>query len=371
MFEVLIDTNGYRKDPNQSGLPFKVLMRLCQLKAARVHLPYIVKREFESQQIAIHQKELHASLSAIAALLKKSLSPEAKDKLGKIKEQIESVMPKVLEDAASNISKWSGEAKSVQYPLDLKQAENAMEAYFHGHPPLKEPKVRNDIPDAFLYQSVVAIARATKTLFVISEDAGFGDALAEIKNVTVLKSLSELTESADVQTLLKKHDEAEAVGKIVENLENKGSESIASAIQGLIGEKIMWEKIHSSTIPDDNKEATISGFGEAENIDIDYGIAVYYGDGKIGIPFTCRMWASAFFYVFKSDVYTTEGRKLRNVSDHNEHYFEAEDDFDIQISGSVSITVDVARFHVDADIDDYVDFDSIDIESITSIDLLD
>lgn len=369
MFEIVIDTNIYRKDPSQTSLPFKALSRLCKAKTARLHIPYIVKREFQTQQVNSYQKEMQISLSSINGLLKKNLSMKVRDAVSDIKSSIEASFPLVTEDAETGIVKWAEEIGAVVYPLVHEEAEKAMEAYFNGHPPLKEPKIRKDIPDAFLFQSVLSISKNSETLYVISEDGPFHDAATTIPNAQVFKSLNDFIEVPEVQTALQKQDEAEKIAKIIAILKERSNEEIAHVINRSIGEKITWEKIHDNSIPDDNHEATISSYGEAEDIAIDFNDAAYYGEGQLGIPFTCTMLVSAFYYIFKSDYYSIDEARMPSVSDHNDHYFEAEAEFEIIISGSISIDIDIDQFDENKEVDDYVDFDSIDIEGVTSIDL--
>lgn len=53
-----------------------------------------------------------------------------------------------------------------------------------------------------------------------------------------------------------------------------------SRISWVIGDYII-----GSTILDDNNEATISSFGEVEDIELELDNLIYYGSGSVGIPF--------------------------------------------------------------------------------------
>jgi hypothetical protein len=102
---------------------------------------------------------------------------------------------------------------------------------------------------------------------------------------------------------------------------------------------LMWKKIGSYTIPDDNHEATISSYSDSEEVELDYGEAAYFGAGEFGIPFTVTLWVSGFYYLFKSDIYRSEGRDV-SLTDHNDHYYEAEEQFEIQVVGLVKVICD-------------------------------
>jgi hypothetical protein len=245
-----------------------------------------------------------------------------------------------------------------------------MEAYFNGDLPLKEPKVRKDIPDSFLYQAALTILQSTKSLYVISDDGAFSEAIASITGSCVLKSLNDFVELPDVQATLKKQDEVEKISSVIENLKISVDRLGSLALRSL-GEKLMWQKIHSREILDDNHEATISSYGDPENIEISFEEAAYYGEGQIGIPFSCVINVYAFYYIFKSEFFALDEEDMPSVSNHNDHYFEAESEFEVVVHGSISLNVQLDEFAEDREIDEYVDFDSAEIDEINSIELMD
>ncbi|MFT5633244.1 MAG: rRNA-processing protein FCF1 [Rubritalea sp.] len=50
MIHVILDTNIYCKTNNFTTTNFKKLKRLLQARKAKLYVPYIVKREFQTQQ---------------------------------------------------------------------------------------------------------------------------------------------------------------------------------------------------------------------------------------------------------------------------------------------------------------------------------
>lgn len=369
MFEIMVDTNIYRKDPVQNSLPFKALARLCKAKAARLHIPYIVLREFQTQQVDLYQKEMQAALKGVTNVVGKRLSIGVKSKLEEIKCAVEAVMPEVTNDAANGIVRWAEEVNAVLHPLGPDDAKLAMEAYFNGQLPLKEPKVRKDIPDSFLFQSALTILGSTTTLCVISEDGAFSEAAATVNGIRVLKSLNDFIELPEVQAALQKQDETEKISLVIKELIEFTDGSSFPVMQSL-GEKVLWKKIRSRRIPDDNHEATIRMFGDPENIELKFAEAVYYGDGQLGLPFSCTMNVSAIYYIYKSDFYALDEDAMPSVSDHNDHYFEAESEFEILIHGAISFYVKLEEVDVDKNLEEYVDFDAAEIDEIDRIELV-
>jgi hypothetical protein len=103
MLDILIDTNIYRKDPNQTGLPFKAIERLCKAGALRLHIPYIVLREFQTQQLEQYRKEMQAAFKGISTVLDRRLSGEVKSQLAGIKAALEEIMPTVEHEAQEGL----------------------------------------------------------------------------------------------------------------------------------------------------------------------------------------------------------------------------------------------------------------------------
>jgi hypothetical protein len=56
MMEVVLDTNIYTSDPWRGKAGFNALVKLAQSGKLRLHIPYLVKKEFVSQQLEIHEK---------------------------------------------------------------------------------------------------------------------------------------------------------------------------------------------------------------------------------------------------------------------------------------------------------------------------
>ena len=107
------------------------------------------------------------------------------------------------------------------------------------------------------------------------------------KTVTVYKSLSEFVESEIIQNELNELDlvdNKEEIRLAIQNYENECGK-ISIMLSKDIGKAIMWKTIGDSSIPDDNNEATINGYDEAEDIEFDFTELAYYGNGQFGIPF--------------------------------------------------------------------------------------
>jgi hypothetical protein len=368
MIDLVIDTNIYRKNPKLDNSDFLVVKKLSSAEYLKVQVPYIVQREFQTQQRDQCKKELDKSLSGINALLRRPLSKEKLEEIEVIKQVVEATYDNTLEESESYFNNWLHSINGNIIPLCEQQALNAMEAYFKGLAPLTKLKNREDIPDSFIVQAINKLSNKSRKIVVIAEDIKVKNSFEGNKKVNCYSQLSDFIKTAPIQDKLKDIDlivDLPAIFKAIKEFEDTEAE-LQLGISGEIGEYIIGSTLTDATIPDDNNEAQISSFGDVESIELDLDSLVYYGSGSVGVPFELEMSVYADYYLFKGDYYAMESPP--SVSDHNDHYFEVEDEFDITVQGIATVTFDRDNLDFD-DFSTSLDFGSIRIDSVESIEL--
>lgn len=370
MIHVVLDTNIYRNNPTRDNLHFKALEKLSKGSVLKLHIPYVVIREFQTQQREIYSKDLAKAVSGLSGLSRKQLDKGVLDKLNDIKSEVEKESEGILSNAESQISNWASDIGATIYPLCLDQANAAMEAYFQGTPPLKSIKNRDDIPDSFIVQSIYKINSETKEIHVVAGDKKVRDAFSNDSAITTYENLSEFIEAVHIQNKLKDLDLIDNIGPIVDAIEQYENDNleIMNFISTNVGESIVWKTFSDPSIPDDNNEATVNSYGEAENVELNFAEIGYYGNGQFGIPFNAKIIVLADYYIFKSDYYCMDPERehVPSVTDHNKHYFEAEEEFELCVSGLVSISVDRDNINLDEFSESIVE-DSFEIDEIEEI----
>ena len=371
-FHVVLDTNIYRKNPSRSDLAFQALERLCKAGIMKLHLPYIVEREFQTQQLAQYKKELDAAISGLDAIIRKGLSPTALQSTTAIRESLTAATPSILDDAVSALTNWAESLGADRHPITEKQAIAAMESYFQGKLPLKAPKNRDDIPDSFIFQTLVHLAGTTKPLVVVAEDEKIAQAAETLQEVKVFRSLGEFIESPEIQAEILDLDASKNVPALAELLKQYEAENneISHLLEYKGSDKLVWRKVHSHSIPDDNHEATITGHYNAEDIELDFEGLHYYGYGEFGLPFRFRTTVTISYYIFKADYYSLDDKKSPSVSDHNDHYYEAEDEVSVNVSGMMKLPFPPAEMKTLSaeNIEEHI---TIEIDSVNEIEMED
>ncbi|SOD18711.1 PIN domain-containing protein [Nitrosomonas ureae] len=270
MYHVVLDTNIYRQNLSRGNLHFKALERLSQGKIVQLYIPYIVMREFQTQQREIYSKDLDKALSGVTGLTRKQLDRALLDKLKDIKEKLESDSESILDGAESQFTDWAKDIGAKIYPLCIDQTNAALEAYFQGRPPLKSVKNRNDIPDSFIVQSINKLRSEVGEIHAIAEDGKVREAFSDVDKITTYGNLSDFIESGMIQNILKDLDLIDNIGPVVdaiEKYENDNSE-IMNFIAKNVGDAIVWKTFTDPSIRDDNNEATINSYSEAEGVEL-------------------------------------------------------------------------------------------------------
>lgn len=370
-FNIVLDANIYRKNPTRSDLPFKALERLCRAGRCRLHIPYVVEREFQTQRQAQYQKDLAQALQALSDLLRKGLPPAEADAIKGLRDGVKTAEPRVLEAVESELIFWADSVGAVRHPLTEAAARAAMEAYFFGHPPLTAPKTRTDIPDAFIFQTIKDIADGGSALFVVSEDEKLAKAVESLPNTRVLRSLAAMIELQEVQAEILDLDVVDNLAGVAGLLCDWESQyhELTGHLEREGGRKILWERVAGDTIPDDNHEATICRFGDPRDIELDFSEFAYFGSGQFGLKFRFVVSVSLSYYIFKSDYYCMDEEKMPSVTDHNDHYFEAEEEREVLVHGALLVSFPMEQIK-SLSLETIDDFVEIQIDSIDDIQLV-
>lgn len=358
------------------NLHFKALEKLSREGIIRLHIPYVVMREFQTQQREIYSKDITKIKSGLSGLIRKRLDADILNKLKTLKNELDNESENILSGAEKQIMQWANDIKANLYPLCAAQSVAALESYFQGNPPLKLRRVRNDIPDSFIVQSIYKLYTENKEIHaneihVIAGDGKVREAFSD-DDIVTYESLSIFIEKDLIQDKLKDIDLLNNIKSITDSVEEYDctESEISNVISNDVGEKIVWSTFYDELLPGVDKEATITEYNPVGYVEIDFSEIRYYGNGQFGIPFMLDIVVLADYYIQKAEYSGIHaGREhMPSVLDHNDRYFEVADEFKLNIHGLVSITIDRDNINIDNISDSIVD-GSIEIAEITDIGL--
>lgn len=370
MIHVVLDTNIYRGNPTRDNLHFKALEKLSKAGSLRLHIPYVVLREFQTEQRAIYSKDLAKAMSGLSGLSRKLLDKDVLQKLNATKAKLEAESENILSSAESQIINWADEIGAEPHALCLDQATLALEVYFKGKLPLQSAKSREDITDIFIVRSIYKLNSTINGIHVVAADGEIRDKFSDEETIATYKSLADFIGTKLIQDELKEADLIGNIGPLgaaARTYEDESSD-ILNFLSGNIGEAIAGKAFSDPSIRDDNHEANVSSYGEAEDINLDFSKISYFGNGQFGIPFDLKIEALGIYHILKQDYYCldSEYEVVPSVQDHNDHYFQAEEDFELYVSGLVSFTIDRNNINLE-DFSKCIVEDSYKIDEISDI----
>lgn len=399
MIHIAFDTSGIGKNRSLSHANYKALQRLVLLRKVTIHIPYIVKREIETQQIEYYLEDYRILKKSISDFLKTPKSNEIKAKFNDIKNIINEAKESVEIDAEQFSKQWVEGLNATIYEIDAEETKNAFEAYFSGTAPLTTAKNRLDIPDSFICRSFEKIKTNVNHLIVVVSDKKVINTFKEDPNYTVIDGFTNLINNELIQPILRSLDSIDiahiGLSRIDSQLGdllgfiNRYEKSntllnsfLSSKIEDALSHKNVYEVPYSNNY---NGEATISSSYEGRNVQIDLDSPIYYGDDQIGFPFELEVEANIEYFIDKSEYWMMKADERNDdigisVSDWNDHVFEAEEIVDLKVKGIVSVRIAIASLDSEEiaeleteELDDYFNDVYVQaefkIESIDEIDL--
>lgn len=358
MIHITLDTSAIGKSKSTNDANYKALQRLVAAKEITIHIPYIVKKEIESQEKEFYltrYKALQQSLKEFNSVQKPT---ELYEKINGIKNDIKQIDNIILSDAERFSNAWVNGLDSNIWELNATQSLSAWDAYFNGTAPLTSKKNREDIPDSFICSAIEEIKETVTNLTVLAKDSKVYNTFKDMSNIEVHKTIVDFINSKKIQEILEELDTVRGKSILQGKLTNlvdfiKEYEATTSLMESFlesqIGEKILYAKIYDIPLSNDmDGEATINSYHNGENIRIDLDNPIHYGDNQIGYNFELEVEVLVDYFVNKSDYYSEfyAGQNLASnisVEDWNDHVLHAESDVNIKVTGIVSITIDTSN----------------------------
>lgn len=375
MKHLILDSNIFHQHPELQGQPFKLLKRLVEAGLLKLLVPYIVEKEFVTKRTEKYEKQISDLECAVGTLAKLPLSEGLSSWLTVLKGEIDKHKATLLSIPADRFEAWLQSNGAERMDICQDQAVKALDAYFHGTAPLKKAKVRDDIPDSFIFQAVEKVSLERGDVIFISNDGALREAVAKLPNVQVFKNLWEFTDSSGIQDEIAWLDAAEEIAADHKDNQNKtqrlraciteselADQLFSDAVKMQIGEKILWETIEEWG--EDAEEATITSYGDADNPSFLWNELSYLGEDNFTLPFVVTVNVSITYYILKSTWCSLDEHEAPSVTDHNDHYFEAEAEVSVNVDGVLSFSLFSDASPGD---EDSIDDESIEIESILSI----
>jgi PIN domain-containing protein len=344
MLHVIIDTSIYRNDPKRGKAAFRALTRLCEGGKIVLYVPAYVKGEFVSQQKIAVEDDIRKIITAAKSITRRS----GDERLAKFSEEVikaaEKILPKAGALTTEEFTRWAKRCKALPIKIKPEHAESVMNDYFAGKVPFSSVKHREDIPDSFIWQTVIDLADKKKHVYFIANDGQLFKAAKTLSNVTAHRTIDEFVESPEFQKAIEELT-TEAVARNIARAKRilpKNESALREMLESDIVNAIANRTVHDSSIPDDNGEGLIMGVDSPEDLTFDFDNVEFYGGSEIGIPFTTTVDCELNYAIYKGDYFTLSEKKQAqiSISERNEHYFDADETYPIEVTGTLSVELE-------------------------------
>jgi len=341
MLHVVIDTSIFRNDPSRKQVAFKAIERLAKHKRLTLHIPYYVAQEFISQQVDEFNGYLQQITDGINGFERKRLSEEATYQTNKLSEEFKLYADYIRHLATSEFHEWMSEVDAQLHAISDSHGRRVAEDYFAGVPPFKSKKNRKDIPDAFIWHTILDLCQEYDEIHFISGDNAFFEACAAVNNVRYYKSIKDFLSSDACRAMMPEVNAREYIKSFGYNHLNNTNVLLQNIFNHQIGSFILHSKVKSSGIPSVDGEATIRSLSEANNIIILAEEIQYYGEGLFIIPFLTFIGTTLTYLIQRGDYFSLSRHRTRHALVHNTEgsIFEVEENFTIQVNGTFVVAL--------------------------------
>ena len=336
---VFLDTSVLPRNPHWTPADFRALAELCQEGEVTVYLSSIAQREWITQMKSEFLDKVKGINHAAKELLRDPWSSNLESRASVVElrdwfnENANSVDSLATDSARAILEQLNPNI----LPIKGEHARDAFEKYFCGDAPYGSVKARDDIPDAFILESVRDIEiPEDERIFAVIGDRRSRQAASDVPTVVTFSSLEELLGTPEFEDARGNLHLAAAWRIWRERYQppfDYLNEVIKENIRETTVEILDLKTVRHGQIPDDNNEGMITGVNEPYNIDIDWDGLEEFGNGIMSVPINFEVEVGIDFHVYRLNVFTVpDGVSVSWGDPERDHYFEAEATILISVS---------------------------------------
>lgn len=275
---VIIDTSILRKHISLNTPEFDLLAELSRINAIKFKIPEMVDNEFQSQKIAEIESHYNKILTALKHLQNKNQSRYLK--IEKEHEKFLKAKKQAVQEIENEWKRYKLEKNISIIPFSTTATNKVFKDYVEGNPPFKNIKNRNDLPDAFILQSILNLVNK-KNIHFVCADTTLSESVSknEIKTYESIKSFLELPE---VRLKINELENLSSVRTELDLIKN-GEPTLSDWVSNHIKEDIPIDLYTSFGRPSKHKDKLVKIFG-IKSIKFDFNKSRLYNSKFLVIP---------------------------------------------------------------------------------------
>jgi hypothetical protein len=275
---VFIDTSAMPRNLARPKHALDQIIELCEGKLLQIHMSDIALREWRSQMTKDFLntiKEMHSHLHhAIRQPLSKKLA--SRELISQLLDKQDATTAEATREANKSCDEFIKKVGINEIPIHDSDGATVFEAYFAGEVPFREPKSRDDLPDAFILCAArrFAMEQLNHTRLAICSDNRLRGAIATIPGIEPFETMMKFLQSAPIKEAMGhlelSHLWTPEKGKEAIAFLSKQRKYLSKLVHDFAYDTLQGQSFTDSSIPVDNNEATISAFGELENLEVEW-----------------------------------------------------------------------------------------------------
>jgi hypothetical protein len=339
-----------------------------------LHVPYVVKYEFIGQRKSALQQRLNEVKEATRQMYKETNSPEICDYAKQCQDVAQKLKSQLDECLEREFTDWLDWCHAVVHECGADHAQRIAADYFAGAPPFKNPKNRADLPDSFVWHTVIDLQSKFRPLHFVVADNAVCEASVE-QGIQASKTLEAFIELPICQSLLRELTE-NTVGENalrIGRLASYEKEGIAQRMHGELAQTIRAQPVNGGAIPNRTQEATVQEVKQINKVAFDFKHYEYYGDAELGFRFTTTVVCTLTYVVNAATFLRLNfevGRKSTPGETLDDGFtWVVSEDFELRVDGILSISLD--KQAVQSELLEDSELRKLILRSMFSVDILD
>ncbi|TDW52529.1 hypothetical protein EV144_1011220 [Flavobacterium sp. 270] len=346
--KILIDSTEYKKDRNFNKKDLSLIKDLGDRKLIINHIPWFVFKECTSSSISESTQKVQEAMSALNSLPRLGLGRNEISDSETVINQLSILENKIAISVSNQWSNFIKTSNSILHKFDKDDSEPVFEDYFLGNKPFSSLKNRNDIPDAFIYQTIKKISKKEK-LYIVTNDIKFKESIENsIPNTTVYLNFKNLYEDKIFKKVLETYDKLidnEKKLDFINRYLNKFKTEIEEEVAEFIND-INYLEFYDDKLKSDDNSAIIHYMTDPK-LEINFTEIKIIGEEAF-VPISIECNADIEYAMFKAD-YWVYNDLPKYSEEINKHYFRIEDSVKLKLNQIVAIDLDHVKVEEDED----------------------
>lgn len=348
---LVLDSSILRQDYEFRTFGSHQLGKLMKSQKVQLYITDIIKREVLTGKLSQKKEVINEVFSKLKKLSREVEEETEKEILHDVEKSMKMLEEKFLMSYQERFERWLILNRVIVLQETEKYTNLVFDSYFSGSVPFSTPKARDDIPDAFIYYSVLDLSKTLNKVFFCTNDTQLANFFKNQENIHVIKSLQEFIDLDICQVRLEQMQNKKRQSSKLE--ENRGKnidriiEYLNKDFDPKILEEALEEELEFKQIEWENFDAEITELSGIDEFDLKSN---FWGNSdEYYASFEAIIRVKIEYKISKQDYYNQpHGWRDDNIIlKQNETDYHVRSDVELEIDGELTIKLSESSNSID------------------------